>query len=223
MADIAVNKQVLSEGAGEDYERPPVHDQVTIVMSCTTANDDEKDVALRYAKGDLSTSAASLDPLKRVERAGEIKTIGNDFFKQGNMEAALTCYSDCLTLLAEDFRFAPEIKAQSRALKIPICLNIAACQLRQRKFRDVVGICTELLQQDATLVKAYFRRAKAHQALGDFDDALQDYEAALHNSDESSEGLRASFVSAIERVKQAKADQDKQDKKVYERMFKETK
>ena len=43
---------------------------------------------------------------------------GNAFFKAADYNSAVQCYSDVVAILDQDFLFIPEIKEQSRALKM---------------------------------------------------------------------------------------------------------
>eukprot|EP00049_Salpingoeca_infusionum_P024429 m.15920 g.15920 ORF g.15920 m.15920 type:complete len:427 (+) comp6842_c0_seq1:109-1389(+) len=159
-----------------------------------------------------------LTPEQRVARAEEIKGIGNDFFKSKQYNEALTAYGDILDLLQKDWEYPPEVKERSRALKLSVGLNVAASQLQLKQYADVIGVTTELLKQDKTLSKAYFRRAAAHEANGDFDAARKDLRQALEQSAEDVDKV-APIQKALKRVELKSAKQDAKDKMTYQKMF----
>ena len=57
------------------------------------------------------------------------------------------------------------------------CLaNRAACWLKLERYEDAARDCDEAIAIDGTYAKAYARRARAREALGDEEGALEDWE-----------------------------------------------
>ncbi len=110
-----------------------------------------------------------------------------------------------LSLLEGDVLFPPKQKVEqltelisygqqtdSRTMKYAVGLNMAACQLQLGAHRDVIGICSavgcvsaslvpiiQLIEQDDSNPKVFYRRGQALEAIGEYEEAIKDYECAL--------------------------------------------
>eukprot|EP00041_Stephanoeca_diplocostata_P017610 m.359567 g.359567 ORF g.359567 m.359567 type:complete len:150 (+) comp20760_c0_seq3:378-827(+) len=118
-------------------------------------------------------------------------------------------YSDAIAILEQDFLFVPEIKQHCRAIKMACSLNIAMCQLKLEKYADVIGICTVMIEQDPECVKAHFRMGRAHEALGEFVQAIKAYEKALQYEPTLVAATKAISVCRSQRKKQELQDRQK--------------
>jgi len=63
--------------------------------------------------------------------------------------------------------------------------------------------------------KAYFRRAKCHQTVGDFDKALQDYTQAS----ELDPSLKTSVMKEVKSIAQERKTKDSEDRQIYNKLF----
>lgn len=104
--------------------------------------------------------------VRTSKRALELKEQGNAAFKAQQYWDAIELYSDALD-------YAPESE-DFLANKAVFLNNRAACFLQLEQLEDVVEDCTDALAHDPRYVKAYMRRAKAHERLEDHDSALAD-------------------------------------------------
>lgn len=103
-------------------------------------------------------------------------------FKAGKHTEALQAYLIALTYVDEDFMFQLEghFLDQAEAVKAPVLLNMAACQLHLEDYTTAAHNCTEVLALMSAAKgpdlqkKALFRRAKARKGLGQTDEALKD-------------------------------------------------
>jgi hypothetical protein len=59
-------------------------------------------------------------------------------------------------------------------IRLPVLLNLAACKLKRALHHEADALCSEVLEADATSVKALFRRGAARRAMGNDDGARQD-------------------------------------------------
>lgn len=155
-----------------------------------------------------------LTPQQRIDEADKLRVSGNELFLKGDYGDAVSSYSMLLSMLELDFGWPEDLKSDSRKLKTSAGLNIAACQLKLGAYGDVVGICTELLKQDDTLIKAWFRRAQAYEALGDFDKAMEDFRKTAELNPED-----ATIPKSIANVERKKKEQDQKDRALYKKMF----
>lgn len=114
----------------------------------------------------------------------------NKLFGAGKHTEALRAYLIALTYVDEDFMIQLEgvFLDQANAVKAPVLLNMAACQLHLGDFRtadrnctDVLALCTSTPGPEGKALqsKALFRRGKARKELGQTDEALKDLATAL--------------------------------------------
>lgn len=59
-------------------------------------------------------------------------------------------------------------------IRLPVLLNLAACKLKRMLHHEADALCSEVLEADATSVKALFRRGSARRAMGNDDGARED-------------------------------------------------
>ncbi|KGG50306.1 subunit Tom70 of mitochondrial import receptor [Mitosporidium daphniae] len=98
--------------------------------------------------------------------AKEKKVLGNKFFSEGKMAEAIDCYSESISNLPDG----------SYELSICYC-NRAACYLSQGNYQKVVEDCTVAIRCSPLYLKAYERRSRAYESLGQLEDALSDLTA----------------------------------------------
>ncbi|XP_028306501.1 protein unc-45 homolog A [Gouania willdenowi] len=91
-----------------------------------------------------------------------LKEDGNNFFKAGDMQGAVSCYSKALKLC--------DSPAESAVLH----RNRSACYLNLEDFSRAEADASKALDTDPGDVKARFRRAQAFQKLGRLDQAFLD-------------------------------------------------
>ncbi|CAK9036495.1 Protein unc-45 homolog B (Unc-45B) [Durusdinium trenchii] len=105
----------------------------------------------------------------------EDKERGNELFKAGRFDAACEKYGEALAAVDK----AGDQDAESKALKVTIFSNRAACFLRLKKEDAAMQDCNEALALDPTNVKLLFRRAQAAMAMKKVEDAFRDLRRLL--------------------------------------------
>ena len=78
-----------------------------------------------------------------------------------------------------------EEQQQYLLLKKGCALNLAACQLKQKRYEDVITHCTIALEIEPLNAKALFRRCQAYLALDEFEKTRTDIQTALGEDPES--------------------------------------
>ncbi|PWA98794.1 FKBP-type peptidyl-prolyl cis-trans isomerase domain-containing protein [Artemisia annua] len=68
--------------------------------------------------------------------------------------------SMALSFVEYDSAFSEDEKQQAKVLKISCNLNNAACKLKLRDYKQVVKLCTKVLDADSKNVKALYREPK---------------------------------------------------------------
>ena len=79
------------------------------------------------------------------------------------------------------------------SLKLPLYLNIAACQMKMRQYEYAIKNCTKALEIDGENIKALYRRCIALTEINEFERARKDAEEAL-SIDESNQALKKQLL-----------------------------
>ena len=150
---------------------------------------------VREVYGGSLTPKTSLDNLKTGE-GGSVaapfwrrtrRRDGNAAFARGAYAEASRAYTDALTRARGDGRGDAREDALDAGEDAAgaargdgdaaTCLaNRAACWLKLERYEDAARDCDEAIAIDGTYAKAYARRARAREALGDEEGALEDWE-----------------------------------------------
>ncbi|KAJ3168991.1 RNA polymerase II-associated protein 3 [Geranomyces variabilis] len=112
----------------------------------------------------ITTREDSQPPAQDTERALIEKEKGNAWFKKGDYERAVSCYTRSMQL------------DQSNAV-LPV--NRAMAYLKINKYAEAEADCTQGLRLDAKNVKALWRRGICRRELGKFAESKADFEKAL--------------------------------------------
>lgn len=116
----------------------------------------------------------------KLAQAEARKAKGNEFFKAAQWQLAVRKYKRVLEFVESDFGFdTDEQKAAAKALRIPARNNAAQAYINSGDYAAAVEQCTELLKDDASNVKALFRRGKAYNAQEEWDLAKADLKRAF--------------------------------------------
>ncbi|KAK9761113.1 peptidyl-prolyl cis-trans isomerase cpr6 [Basidiobolus ranarum] len=161
------------------------------------------------------------DDLLRI--AGELKTIGNNYFKKAEYTEAIRKYRKAIRYLSEKPVFDEEDPADLRdkffAIKIPCYLNTAACNLKLKAYKEAAEAAGVVLDMDYPVsksdkTKAYYRRGSALVALNREEEAIKDLSAAFELTPEDSAIKRElALAKQREQIKREK------QKKAYSKMF----
>ncbi|KAJ1885179.1 peptidyl-prolyl cis-trans isomerase cpr6, partial [Kickxella alabastrina] len=151
---------------------------------------------------------------------------GNDAFKKGDLDTAITKYTKGLRYLREipifDEDNDPEdkLRPQFITLKVPILLNRAMCYLKLAKFAEAVNDCTIILEYtdkeitDKDRTKAFYRRGAARRQTKAFEKAREDLIEAkkLDSQDKAISNELALVEKAIQ-------EREKREKQMYSKLF----
>lgn len=66
-----------------------------------------------------------------------------------------------------------------QSIRLLVLLNLGACHLHLKDYRQAERCCTRALDIDGNSIKGYYRRARARDGLGNATGALKDVERAL--------------------------------------------
>jgi len=119
-----------------------------------------------------------VDPVKSEEE----KQKGNEFFKKGDFGSAVKHYTEAIKRNPSDAK---------------IYSNRAACYTKLMSFDLALADCESSIKMDPTFVKAYLRKAKVLQGMGQQSKVRAVYEKALEldpNCGEAIEGYKNASI-----------------------------
>ena len=109
--------------------------------------------------------------IRDAQEASASKEEGNRFFKAGDLDAAVRCYTRALDLcpFGEDSDYARSVYHGNRA----------QCYLSLKLYQEAIYDCDDAIHFQPRFLKALMRRAQAKEQLDQLEDALADIKAVL--------------------------------------------
>ena len=132
--------------------------------------------------GDYKKESWAMSIDEKSEAIGRLREEGNALYKVGNHEGASGKYFEALSYLEEmSLREQPQTDEWQgvEERKVPLLLNYAQCMLLKKDYAEVIRHTTTVLGIDADNVKALYRRARAHAASWDREEAEADFARAV--------------------------------------------
>ncbi|VAH31594.1 unnamed protein product [Triticum turgidum subsp. durum] len=151
---------------------------------------------------------------EKIEAAAKKKDEGNAWFKMGKYAKASKRYEKAAKYIEYDSSFSEDEKKQSKAVKISIKLNNAACKLKLKDYKEAEKLCTKVLELESTNVKALYRRAQAYTELVDLELAELDIKKALEIDPDNRE-VKVAYKALKDKLR----EYNKRDAKFYGNMF----
>lgn len=138
----------------------------------------EEAVSARVLREPLEVSFLQLSAPKSAAflAALEAKARGNARFADGSLAEALELYREALQGF---LRCAEHGSKEVRDEAGKVHANRAECHLRQECWPEALAEADAALEADVSNVKAFFRRAKAHEAMGEVSRAVADLREVL--------------------------------------------
>lgn len=115
---------------------------------------------------------------KRAKLLKQKKDEGNEAFKSGKFQEAYDLYSEAL-----------KIDPCNAMTNAKLYFNRATVSSRLNRLKEAISDCTEALKLEDNYLKAILRRAKCYSDIGEYEDAVRDYEKAC-KLDKSRENKR---------------------------------
>ncbi|EAT37524.1 AAEL010491-PB [Aedes aegypti] len=149
-----------------------------------------------------------LDDVERMEQAKLFKEKGTGYFKENKFKLALKMYEKSLSFLSSSD------SQESKQSQLAVYLNKALCYQKLNDHDEAKDACNEALNIDKKSVKALYRRGQSRLSLGDFEKALEDFNAVREIEPENKAALNQATI-----CKQKIKDYNEQQKKVFANMF----
>lgn len=121
---------------------------------------------------------------ERMARVKEHRQIGNGLFRGGDVAGAAREYEMTLSFLTDDMmmQLFGKYVEEANSEKLPAHLNLSACYLKLERYNDAIDQAGRALGVEPKNPKAFYRRGRAKQALGQDDGAKEDLLKALKHS-----------------------------------------
>jgi len=123
--------------------------------------------------------AWEMETPEKFEACEKAKKEGNDLFVAGKVERARKKYKKALGLVDSDYSMKDDEKENAKKLKLPCYLNLAACLLKLKDWKEVIENCNKALEMEPNNAKGLFRRGQAFSELDEWEDARRDLNKAL--------------------------------------------
>ncbi|XP_072181776.1 RNA polymerase II-associated protein 3-like [Diadema setosum] len=142
---------------------------------------------------DSDAECEEMEMQRRIMEANAEKEKGNNFFKKGNYEDAIACYSKGL-----------EVDGSNALLSA----NRAMALLKLKRYEEAEKDCDVAISHDCTYVKAYARRGSARVELGKLEEAKKDFEQVLNIEPDNKQAKNE--VKRIDKLLKEKEEQRRQ-------------
>ncbi|KAL5740497.1 hypothetical protein ACOSQ2_029677 [Xanthoceras sorbifolium] len=136
-----------------------------------------------------------------MDEAEKIRVTGNRLFKEEKFELAKAKYEK---VLREFNHVNPQDDEEGKVFSEKrnlLHLNVAACFLKLGECRKSIEASNKVLDANPAHVKALYRRGMAYMALGEFEDARNDFNKMM-KVDKSSEPDATAALSKLKRAEQ---------------------
>lgn len=152
---------------------------------------------LRLKSFEKGIETWELEPSEKIQGAIKDREKGGMAFRDGNIEGAERRYTRGLRLLV----CTP---GEAEEEKVALLSNLAACDLKKRRFREAEVRCTRILDMDPNHLKALYRRGIARAGMSDWEGARGDFDKLL-KLDPGNKEAKRELLSVREKEKIAQA------------------
>ncbi|XP_060528150.1 tetratricopeptide repeat protein 1 [Cylas formicarius] len=130
---------------------------------------------------DLEIKLSDSEKEDRRNRAIDLKSIGNQKFKEESYADSIQFYTDGLRICPLKFQI-------DRSM---LYANRAASKAKLNRKLSAIEDCSKAIELNGNYVKAYLRRAKLYEETEKFDESLEDYKKILEIDSGCQEALAA--------------------------------
>ena len=112
----------------------------------------------------------------------KLRQVGNKLYRDHRHSEAAEKYFEALSYLEQlSIKEKPHSEGWKKIEieKLPLLLNYAQCKMALQDYWEVIRHTSSALEIDSNSVKAYYRRAKAHAACWNVEEAKKDFEQAV--------------------------------------------
>ena len=143
---------------------------------------------------------------ERLAEADKLKTEGTELFKKQLYAKATAKYEDAASYSVDEGISGDDIPEDERPLYISCWSNAAMCYIKLKEWVDATRACNHILEmqsEEATNIKALYRRGLARMHLGLYKEAKNDLMTA-YKIDNSNKEVRKALAQLKEEVANSK-------------------
>lgn len=152
----------------------------------------------------------------RLDEGERRRQQGNEAFRAGNLDVAERKYRRALEFVEMDSGRSDDDEEKTAARKSCLAIwgNLSQVLLNKRQYKECVQYCAKVLDVEPQNPKALYRRAKANDALSEWDDAKRDLEKLL-----AADANNADAKVLLQRVLEGRRAYEKKQRAVFKNMF----
>ncbi|KAF7217857.1 AH receptor-interacting protein [Nothobranchius furzeri] len=168
--------------------------------------------------GSFQLDMWAMSDKEKLDLVPHIHEEGNVLFKQGKIKEASEKYYNaiaCLKNLQMKEHPGAETWVKLDLMITPLLLNYCQCQLLQGQYYEVIEHCSSLVFKYEDNVKAYYKRAKAHAAVWNENEARADFAKVL----ELDPSLEASVNKELKTMEERIRSKQQEEKGRYKGLF----
>lgn len=157
------------------------------------------------------------DPEKR-SMLPKLREEGNRNFVEFDYDGAISSYTRALGILESlILKEKPGDLEYNKLddMKSPFLLNLAQVKLNQGEYYDCIRYTNEVLKRNPSNIKALFRRAKAHAAVWNIEEAKKDFRKCI----EYDKNMAKSVNKCIHEIEARELLKVKEDREKFGKMF----
>ena len=147
----------------------------------------------------------------KIEAVNQKRCLGNAWVARNDIPRAIRRYGAAVEIGDSDYDITDEDEKKRLREAVAACkLNRAMCHLKVKNYQDCLKDCSDVLDIDASSVKALFRQGKCYLALDKWDAAKESFRKVLELDDGNMEARRG-----LQSVRLKQQQQKEKEKKLY--------
>ncbi|KAI9309030.1 hypothetical protein BJ944DRAFT_259228 [Cunninghamella echinulata] len=131
------------------------------------------DTTLKFKITLLSTEESTDSISYRIKKATDLKSKGNEVFKEGNYEDALKLYVQGSEKVKNLSSSDNKEMDQLNQILVTLLLNMGMCCLKLKNPNKTIEYCEKVIDLDNGNVKAYYRLGQAYSEINDHEEAIR--------------------------------------------------
>lgn len=192
--------------------------QSCVISDCGSIDESDLPPLAAAADGDsfqdyVEDNETPMNDAEKLAAGEAIRTVGNNYFKEGAFLKATQKYGKALRYL-DEVTATSDIAKELTDKKVACHNNSAMCFIRLQMYAQCKASAAAAIALDRTNTKAIFRRGVAFLATKDFDEAKKDFEEVLKLDPQNGD--------ALAKLQEAKATEKAQQQKMaanFKKMF----
>lgn len=143
---------------------------------------------------------------ERLAEASKLKNEGTELFNKKLYAEATAKYEDAASFSVDEGITGDDIPEEERPLYISCWSNAAMCYIKLKEWADATRACNQVLEiqsEEATNIKALYRRGLARMHLGLYKEAKEDLMAA-YKIDNANKEVRKALAQLKEEIANSK-------------------